>query len=72
MNHPGFKPTYSDAEIYSLLRRVMADHQADPSTDVMPPTPTRAPAISPPAIRMRNEPSFDEILKTIRGEITND
>lgn len=71
MNHPGFSPTYSDGEIYCLLRRVMAERPADPLADVTKPTPTRAPAVTIPGMGVKHELSFDKILQTIRGDIAN-
>ena len=72
MNRPGFNPTYSDGAIYCLLRRVMAERHADPSANVMQPTPTCAPAISTPTRIEHEELSFDEILQAIRSKIAND
>jgi hypothetical protein len=69
MTHPGFNPTYSDGEIYCLLRRVMTEHQADPSADVMQSAPTRAPAISMPGTRIKHDLSFDELLQKIGDEM---
>jgi hypothetical protein len=71
MTDPSVDSTYSDDEIYRLVRRVMAEPQTDPAGLPIP-APTRAPTKlrSTSGAGVGRELSFDEILQKIRGDIT--
>jgi len=65
--------TYSDDQIYRLVRRIMAEPQSDPA-GLATSAPTRAPTKlrSTSGAGVGRELSFDEILKKIRGDIAED
>jgi hypothetical protein len=59
-------PNYSDDEIDRLLRRVLVEQRSAPTPTSMP----KPQSISGAGVR--REPSFDEILKKIQGEIAGE
>jgi hypothetical protein len=74
MTQSGADPAGSDDEIYGLLRRIMAEHQRDSATPLSATIPTRAPMQlrSTSEGSVRRDPSFEEILQKIRGDIANE
>jgi hypothetical protein len=73
MTDTGADSTYSDDQIYRLVRRIMAEPQSDPAGFATS-APTRAPTKlrSTSGAGVGRELSFDEVLQKIRGDIGED